>query len=874
MSDDKRPWIDQGGFGYAISKEPHFSLWWSESTYKISPHTPVPSEQRPSVELEAGRNEWESFQLVFRPHQSLRTVKITFTPFQADSSEISRCPLWAEVFQVQFVPVTIPTGNQGDPGLYPDPLIPLHLIELDKDYDRNAVKPISVSFYYPDTDTNLILYLSVFVPKSVPPGLYQSSIRITIGQATAVSLPVRLRVYDVTYPDEPPLRTAYGVNIDNDFHRLQTPDQFRRVWDLYMQTCRRFRVSPYTPYEYSHIKWTMKGPTTVLSNWVLRLAVDRFSPGSVDISMRWPQKPGTHITPYYGLSLKSLWKFVLHGGLLIGPVRSSWIPIGSYTFLLETFEKEGIGYQGTGIGWVGPEKIKSINIVHRSRRELVADLTVAKVTSQAAARSFEATIRLSLTAGLPYFQSRLLRLANTDSTPWTLNGYFHLVRAESERPEAVNTPNYGLWLWKRKEHPLAFGGAGSAFTYSLRVNPETGGQHGDIYRKVGITLQPGQVWEPENEPTVAIFALRAKKEKIDSLASKIVDGTVKPLRRVKTSVGEERKTTFRYDFSDFDKAMSRYLDQFHFTSFNLVILPPTLAGHPQFSPEYNEILQQLMKPILDHLKKKGWLKKAYCYWVDEPLPEQYEFVRRGMATLKQTYPGVRRLLTNYVEKFPSPNFYGLVDLWVPILSQFDPERSKERQMLGEEIWWYVCTGPGAPYPNNFIDHPAITHRIRYWMAAKWNLDGDLYWSMTYYRGAHWKPRNPWQDGQSERPDGGGYWGNGDGRLLYPPSKEILPPDAPPVLKGPYPSLRLAQIREGIEDYTTIWLLRKKVAELQKHPTAAPLLTQSQNALAALDRLIRSMTDYERDPRKLYQERSLILKTLEALNQFSPRQARK
>jgi hypothetical protein len=304
----------------------------------------------------------------------------------------------------------------------------------------------------------------------------------------------------------------------------------------------------------------------------------------------------------------------------------------------------------------------------------------------------------------------------------------------------------------------------------------------------------------------------------------------------------------------------------------LVILPERLGGHERFSPEWTELYKRLMSPILEHLKQKGWLKFAYCYWVDEPSPQQYEDVKRGMAALKEACPGVRRLLTFCFDKAPVPVFYDFVDLWVPVMPLLDEERARERQALGEEVWWYVCTGPKAPRPNNFIDHPAITHRIRYWMAAKWNLDGDLYWSMTYWRGKGWRLRNPYEDGQSETPEGG-YWGNGDGRLLYPPVRQPLPENAEPVIAPPIPSLRLALIAEGIEDFCYLKLLkqlrdrgRKRVGRAKFLPSLEKALKQADEALASLDRLIRSQTDYERDPQKLYAERRKVAEAIERLTE--------
>ncbi len=593
-----RPWIEVGGFGYALARSDALQLWWSEATYKVGQTVPVPERTRP-IRIESACNEYEPFQLVLSPQKPLKRLTLRLSEFTSGRGSAGR-PVWDEVARVDYVPVTIPTDGWGAPGSYPDPLIPLYRRAR---WTAEGEQPQEVQIVLTDlrANQNQPLWITVFVPKDTPKGVYRATLQIVEAideNGNSVPVPrapvrVELRVFGFTLPDVMPLRTAFGVNIDNDWHRLRTPEQFQQVWDSYMQICRRYRISPYTPHAYAPIRW-------------------------------------------------------------------------------EAIEQDG-------------------------------------------------------------------------------------------------------------------------------------------------ALQ------------------------------------------------------FRYDFSEFDKAMTRYLDEFGFSGFNLVILPERLAGHEQFTPEWTQLYKQLMAPILEHLRQKGWLSKAYCYWIDEPhTPQQYELTKRGMEALKQGAPGVRRLLTNYIEKFPSPTFYDLVDLWVPIMNQYDEGNARQRQALGEEVWWYVCTGPKEPYPNNFIDHPAITHRIRYWMMARWGLDGDLYWSITYMRGQNWAIRNPYEDAQSQAPEGN-YWGNGDGRMLYPPVRQPLPEDAEPVLDAPFPSLRLALLSEGIEDHCYLWLLSQLLQQARQTPnpneTLRRAIQQGESALESAFGLFPSMTEYTTDPQRLMQARQRVAEAIEQLREI-------
>ena len=176
----------------------------------------------------------------------------------------------------------------------------------------------------------------------------------------------------------------------------------------------------------------------------------------------------------------------------------------------------------------------------------------------------------------------------------------------------------------------------------------------------------------------------------------------------------------------------------------------------------------------------------------------------------------------------------------------------------------MCCGPQAPYPNNFIDHPAINHRIRFWMMEKYGVTGSLYWATTYWLGKGGALRNPWTSTMSVSPDGG-TWGNGDGMMLYPACHE---PSATPVLTGPVPSMRIEMLREGLEDREYFWLLREAVKKLEAAADARKqsedALTLAKQALASPDRLATSLTEYTKDPADLYRERDAVADAIEAI----------
>ncbi len=303
-------------------------------------------------------------------------------------------------------------------------------------------------------------------------------------------------------------------------------------------------------------------------------------------------------------------------------------------------------------------------------------------------------------------------------------------------------------------------------------------------------------------------------------------------------------------FEKFDKAMQRYLDQFHFTSFNMGGLPGKLGEHGRYTDEYNRLFAEIYGQVQEHLREKGWLEKAYWYWVDEPPKADYPNVKRGMELLKASCPDIRRLLTCNQEDAPISYFFSSVNLWVPIMDKYNYKRAHDRQALGETIWWYVCTGPKAPYPNNFIDNPAMNHRIRFWMIDANDLDGSLYWSVT------WWHQNPWEQAMSVNYEGGN-WGNGDGRLLYPPRRAM--PDAP-VIEGPVTTIRFENLRDGIEDREYLLALRKLIEKGNAESSTAQKLLDDVH-----HRIVPALTYYEQNPIELLVARHSVAEALENKN---------
>lgn len=352
-------------------------------------------------------------------------------------------------------------------------------------------------------------------------------------------------------------------------------------------------------------------------------------------------------------------------------------------------------------------------------------------------------------------------------------------------------------------------------------------------------------------------------------------------RKPRTSlVAPIEELQVKIDFTNWDRAMDRAINIHQFTSFQVdypglgggtfhEIDAPNLLGFREEDPEYPVLLASYGRQLEIHLRDRGWLDRAFVYWFDEPSPEQYPFVMNGFAKLKQYSPGITRMLTEQVE----PGLVGGPNLWCPISNEYNHHIAIERRSHGERFWWYVCTGPKAPYAGLFIDHSAPEMRLWAWQTWQRGIQGLLVWQINYWTSSsaypeHNQPQNPYQDTMSwmsgySTPRGERHpWGNGDGRFIYPPLATATPGDAP-VLDGPVDSIRWEHLRDGIEDYEYFSILRHKL-ERQKAELSPEEFKRMEGLLEVPREVTGSMTEFAGDGAPMDAHRLSLARAIEKL----------
>jgi hypothetical protein len=149
--------------------------------------------------------------------------------------------------------------------------------------------------------------------------------------------------------------------------------------------------------------------------------------------------------------------------------------------------------------------------------------------------------------------------------------------------------------------------------------------------------------------------------------------------------------------------------------------------------------------------------------------------------------------------------------------------------------------------------------------------GTLVWESNYWTSPTAfpdKPQNPYEDpmgyvsGYSTPTGTKVFWGNGDGRFIYPPLAAATP-SSTPVLEPPVTSIRWEMLREGVEDYEYLYLLRDLLTE-RGHTLPAARRTELQTLLEVPESITKDMTTFTTHPRPVYERRRAIAEAIEEL----------
>jgi hypothetical protein len=227
-------------------------------------------------------------------------------------------------------------------------------------------------------------------------------------------------------------------------------------------------------------------------------------------------------------------------------------------------------------------------------------------------------------------------------------------------------------------------------------------------------------------------------------------------------------------------------------------------------------MKSYLSQVESYFEKHGWKNRlVFNSPVDEPnTKEDYEATRRWADLVHEGASPTVPFLSTESPVTDNPDWGDLrgkvnnYSIHGNALNNTKVKQAiREEQSKGGEITWYISCDQAYPQPNFFIDAPAMDPVMVPWITARYNMAGILYWACNFWT----ETPNPWLDPVTfisgfECSDG--YILNGEGSFFYPGDFTKRYTNQPDV-NGPVSSLRFELLREGIEDYEYISMLRDK-----------------------------------------------------------------
>lgn len=338
----------------------------------------------------------------------------------------------------------------------------------------------------------------------------------------------------------------------------------------------------------------------------------------------------------------------------------------------------------------------------------------------------------------------------------------------------------------------------------------------------------------------------------------------------------ETERPVQFEWEPWLSATHRALDRYGFNSFLIHVPglgsgtfferhPGELGGYRQGEPEYTRLFADWCAQMEAQIHAQGWDGMVAVYPFDEPAEKDYDFVIEQLRWLKEHLPSVRRMVPMNLGS--DKRFVGWVNQWCPILSSHDRAFARSRIAAGDRYTWYICCGPTAPYVANFIDRPATDLRVWLWQSWQEGVEGILIWETVWWHSPEAYPQgrqNPYEDaiswvsGYGTKPGQRIPWKAGDGRFMYPPETVFEPGDGP-VLDAPVDTIRWEMLRDGVEDYEYLAMLRKRLE------SATPAQRRQYEPLLTVPASISdSLTRWTFDPTPMLHRRHQIATALETL----------
>ncbi|MEA3399848.1 MAG: DUF4091 domain-containing protein, partial [Armatimonadota bacterium] len=230
-----------------------------------------------------------------------------------------------------------------------------------------------------------------------------------------------------------------------------------------------------------------------------------------------------------------------------------------------------------------------------------------------------------------------------------------------------------------------------------------------------------------------------------------------------------------------------------------------------YTDEHREAYLEHLRRNLAWVRERGWEDRAFIYIWDENWgsAEVFEHVRYLAGLIREETEDIPILAALPVNE----RIEGIVDIY---LAEYSPPGTIERRMAaGDEFWRWGNV-------DLQLGKAPLSVRMSYgFESVRRHFTGAYCWGVSA-----WGEDDPWTDLNRSN------WG---GSLFYPGAREGSAPDRP------VPSIRMALLRDGIEDYEYVAILHGLVEGLDDEHLA----DEARGIIARAAALSRLSTNFRR-----------------------------
>ena len=262
---------------------------------------------------------------------------------------------------------------------------------------------------------------------------------------------------------------------------------------------------------------------------------------------------------------------------------------------------------------------------------------------------------------------------------------------------------------------------------------------------------------------------------------------------------------------------------------SLVCLMQVSGRNPRpLSDTQKERYAPLLQQWSSQLRDCGLGSDAVVLLADEPPESSIDVCRANAAFFKQHFPQLKIWLATR----PSAAWAGFADVFDVVtahstelyaLHSHDEKAARwwrqTRPFPAGEYWWFHSVEPYAPYTNVRLDNLPIEGRVSGWQSALYAVDGYEYFWIAAWKANKRSKEVPWPARARQWKTGL----SGAGTLCYPQDTIARSQDGQQTVR-PIPSLRLVNLRDGIEDWALLEMLAPRPDTTARRPYIAPVTT--------------------------------------------------